>query len=127
MLSLIIKVYTHVIEIDMVVAGLPHARGDEKVADLKDERLVDVAAEMVPRVPPHRTSNPEAVVQSARGAGQQRGHDCCRACHAGERPHDAAGAPAACGGDNDYAMKMRGSRALLRIYARNADSIHASF
>src|SRR5690606_35517954 len=49
-----------IVEIDVDIAGVAQARGDEDIGGLPDQRLVDVAAVMVPAVPPHRRSEREA-------------------------------------------------------------------
>ncbi len=43
-----------IVDVDELVAGVFHPRGDHGIGGLTDELLVDVAGEGVPTVPPHR-------------------------------------------------------------------------
>ena len=64
-----------VVDVDVLVARVLQARGDEEVRGLLDELLGDVAAERVPVVEPHRWRPGQAVVQRARRRGAARRED----------------------------------------------------
>ncbi len=61
-----------VVEVDVDVAGIAQARGNQRVGGAPDQRLVDIAAVVVPGVPPHRRSQREAFGLLRRGGQGER-------------------------------------------------------
>jgi len=53
-----------VIHIDVLVPDLDKLQGNKSICDFLYDRLVDIAAEVVPRIPAHLRSSPQPIVKS---------------------------------------------------------------